>query len=383
MELDAEVSLDPERQRQARRYSSQRRAIALAELAIAGVYLGGLILAGETNRLRDAAVGLTGGRVASIALFFLVIWAGYLIISLPLGIVSGWMLPRRYGMSVQTFGQWCVDWLKGETIAIVIGAAMIEVVYALLLATPAYWWLVAGVLYLAFVVGMANLAPILLLPLFYKLTPLDLPNLEERLETLAREARVRVRGVFRMNLSAKTTAANAALMGLGNTRRVVLGDTLLDNYSSDEIAVVFAHELGHHVHGDVPRLIGTQAVATVVGLYLANIALSWGAANLGYRGIADVADLPLLILILGVVSAATAPLLNGLSRKMERAADWYALSLTQMPGAFISTMTRLANQNLAEYQPAPWVEVLFYDHPSIANRVRLAQRFAHERGVAQ
>ncbi len=379
---DEGVRVDPHRQQQARRYAALKRAFFLAELVLAGLYLGALVLTNETIHLRALVAGLVGERVVVVAVYVLSIWIGFSILSFPFGIVSGWWLPRRYGISVQSFLQWLGDWAKGEAISIVLGGAMVEIVYALLLALPAAWWIVAGVLYILFIIGMANLAPILLLPLFFKLTPLDRPSLTDCLERLANQACVHIQDVFRMNLSSKTTAANAALMGLGNTRRVVLGDTLLDHYSPDEIAVVFAHELGHHAHGDVPRLIGSQAVVTFVGLYLGKLALEWGQHQFGYQGVADVAGLALLALTLGIVSVVTMPILNALSRHMERAADWYALCLTQAPQAFITTMTRLADQNLAEYDPARWVEILFYDHPSIAERIQMARQFMNERRVA-
>ena len=180
-------------------------------------------------------------------------------------------------------------------------------------------------------------------------------------------------------MSAKTTAANAALTGLGRTRRVILGDTLLDCYTSEEIEVVFAHELGHHVHHDIPVMIALQSLGTLVALYVANLTLVAGARALGYHGIDDVATMPLLALALGVLGAITTPLFNWDSRRMERAADCYALQATRDPQSFISTMIRLANQNLAVYRPPRWVEVLFYDHPSIAERVGMAECFT-ERG---
>ncbi len=242
---------------------------------------------------------------------------------------------------------------------------VVEVAYALLRLIPNVWWLVAAILYLVLVAGLAQLGPVLFLPMFFKLTPLDEPDLAERLHGLARRAGTRIQGIYRLNLSAKTTAANAMLVGLGRTRRVILGDTLLDRYTSEEIEVVFAHELGHQVHHDIPRLIAFQSAVTLVALYLANLALTQGAARLGYRGIADVATMPLLALVLGVVGTISTPLINWLSRDLESRADCYALTVTEAPRAFSSAMVRLANQNLAVYRPPEWEEWLFYDHPSI------------------
>lgn len=369
------VQLDEERQREARRYSRQKRYLLGAQLAISALYLIALIATDAAVSLRDSLSGAPGGPYGVVAAYFAVLWLGYTALSFRASVVGGWSLPKRYGLSVQTFSQWLGDWLKGEGIGLVLALIMVEVVYALLRSVPQVWWLISGALYLVFVVGLAHLGPVLLLPLFYKLTPLEPSDLTERLKELAHRAGTRVQGVYRLHLSAKTTAANAALAGLGSTRRIVVGDTLLDCYTPGEIEVVFAHELGHQVHRDIPRLIGQQTVATLVALYVANLALVAGTQVLGYDGIADVAALPLLGLVLGVVGAVATPLLNGLSRRMERAADCYALEATNDPDAFISTMIRLANQNLAVYRPEKWVTILLHDHPSIAERVELAEHF--------
>lgn len=369
------VPIDTKRQAKAKRYATIKRALFLVDLAIGGLFIGLIIATGAAIGLRDLLLGAPGGRVGLVAAYFLALSIGYSVLTFPLSVYSGWWLPRRYGLSVQSFWAWLADWAKGAGIGLVFGLAAVEVVYALLLGLPGLWWLVAGGLYLLLAVVLANLAPVLLLPLFFKLTPLEPSPLTERLEQLAREAGARVRGVYRMNLSAKTTAANAALMGLGNTRRVVLGDTLLEHYTPREIEVIFAHELGHHVHQDVPRLVVGQSVVTLVGLFLANLVLRWAAAGLGYQGIADVATMPLLAAILGVFGVVTTPLLNGYSRHVERRADRYALQTTHDPAAFLDAMRRLANQNLAELEPAAWVELLFYDHPSIGSRLRAAEEF--------
>ncbi len=374
------VTVDADRQRTAQRYAVIRRVISVVELAVGVAYLGVILGLGWSPGLRDLASGGTAARAGQVAATFLALFVGYSVLTLPLTIYSGWRLPRRFGLSVQSFGQWCIDWLKGTGLALALGLVIVEAVYALLLAIPGWWWLATAALYLVLTVGLAILAPVLLLPLFFKLTPLDEPDLVARLEALARRAGAKVRGVYRMNLSEKTTAANAALMGLGNTRRIVLGDTLLNHYPPAEIEAVFAHELGHHVHRDVPRMVATQTVLTLVGLYVCNLALQWGARTLGYASVADPATMPFLALVLGAFGFVSAPVSNYLSRKWERAADWYALETTRDPEAFSNAMIRLANQNLAEYDPPRWVEVLYYDHPAIAQRVRLAQEYAHQRG---
>jgi STE24 endopeptidase len=256
---------------------------------------------------------------------------------------------------------------------------VIELVYVLLATQPQLWWLWVGLVLLFFTVIMANLAPVLLLPLFYKFTPLPEGELTQRLLKLAEQARTRVRGVFAMHMSDKTTAANAALMGLGNTRRIVVGDTMLDRYTPDEIEVVLAHELGHHVHHDIWKLIISQSVLTLVGLYLLNLVLHWIVDTLHfYRWLADPATIPLVLVLTAVFSLIVMPLSNGLSRAVEYQADEYALQATKMVEPFKNAMTRLANQNLSEAEPSPIIEFIFYNHPSINKRLRHADEFAKQ-----
>jgi STE24 endopeptidase len=250
-------------------------------------------------------------------------------------------------------------------------------VYWLLRATGPAWWLWAAGGYVLFAVVLVNLAPVLIMPLFNQYVPLgeEHAELAARLTALAARAGTRVSGVFRFDMSRRTKAANAALTGLGHTRRIILGDTLLDEFSVDEVETVIAHELGHHVHRDIPVGILVGALITLAGLGLASRALNWGTAALGFDGAADIAALPLFALTLGVFGLALMPLTNAYSRWRERLADGYALEATHKPEAFASAFVRLANQNLGDADPEPWAVFLFATHPPIRERVEAARRF--------
>ncbi len=269
------------------------------------------------------------------------------------------------------------DLCKGLLLGLILELLVVELMYTLLALQPDAWWLWVGLLLLFFSVIMANLAPVLIMPIFYKFKPLPEGELTRRLLALAQRANTRVKGVFTMQMSTKTTAANAALMGLGNTRRIVLGDTMLDKYTPDEIEVVLAHELGHHVHRDIWKLLLSQSLLTLGGLYLANLAFHRAVqVQHAFQGFADPATLPFLFALIGAFGLLVMPLSNGLSRAIEYQADEYALQSTRMIEAFKSAMTRLANQNLADVEPSPLVEILFHDHPSIHKRLRHAEEFA-------
>jgi STE24 endopeptidase len=377
------AELDPARQEQARRYARQRRRLSLVNLAISVLLIGALLLSGLNFRLRDALAPLAGGwepvagwQPLLVAAYFLVLALAVTIIDLPLSYYSGYVLPHRYGLSTQSRGGWAWDLTKGLALSLVFEVVAVVFVYWLLAVSPMWWWLWIAVAALLVSVILANLAPVLLLPLFYKLTPLPEGEVRAKTLALAAQARTRVRGVYSMNMSAKTTAANAAVMGLGNTRRIVIGDTLLDRYTPDEIEVVVAHELGHQVHWDIPKLIAVQSVVTLGGFYLASLTLNAVVANVpSYSGLSDPATMPLLAAVLGVFGLLILPLNNGFSRLVEGQADGYALDLTGKVDAFKSAMTRLANQNLAELTPPAWVEFFLYDHPSTGRRLAFADRW--------
>jgi STE24 endopeptidase len=270
---------------------------------------------------------------------------------------------------------WLWDQFKGLLVTGILGLIVLEIIYALLGTFPQTWWLWMALVMLIFTVLLSNLAPVLIFPLFYKYKPLDDEDLVDRLTQLAAKAGARVKGVYVFDMSSKTVAANAALMGLGNTRRIVLGDTLVEKFTASEIETVLAHELGHHVHRDLPLGIIVQSLLTLVGFWLADAVMRWGIETFNYNGLTDPATLPLLIVALSVFGLVTMPLSNAWSRWREVKADAYALEMTRKPQAFINAMTRLANQNLADAEPPAWVEFLLHSHPSISKRVARAKAF--------
>lgn len=375
------VVLDETRQAKAREYARTSRRLFVVDLALSGLYVLIWLLAGLAPWWRDQVHSLTTNPWLAVPLFALGFGLLLGLIGAPLSYYSGFVLPHRYGLSTQTPGAWLWDRAKGALLGGVLGGVILEVMYWLLRVAPQSWWLWTAGVMLLFTVVLGLLAPVLIFPLFYKFKPLADEELTQRLTRLAEQAGTRVRGVYSFDMSSKTTAANAAVMGLGRTRRIVLGDTLLDNFSADEIETVLAHELGHHVHGDLGKGVLVQSALTLAGLWLAHLVMSWGVAFFRYEGLADPATLPLLALAFGVFGLATMPLGNAYSRWRERLADSYALATTRKPTDFASAMTRLANQNLTDADPEPWVEFLFASHPSISRRVAMAQAFARANGA--
>jgi len=268
-----------------------------------------------------------------------------------------------------------MDRAKAFGLGLVLSIGAATVIYWLIRLSPDRWWLAAGALFAVILVGLTNVAPVVLLPLFYPVKPLDREALRVRLLALADRAGARVLGAYEWGLSSKTRKANAALAGLGATRRILVSDTMLAHYSDEEIEVVLAHEIAHHVHGDIWKGIVFESVLILAGFFLGARVLSGLADTFSLRGAADVAGLPLLLLAAGAVSLVMLPLAHALSRAFERKADRFALALTRNPGAFISAMRRLAAQNLAEEHPSRIVQLLFYSHPPVRERIAAAQAF--------
>jgi STE24 endopeptidase len=284
-------------------------------------------------------------------------------------------LPHRFDQSNQSLKDWVVDQLKGLAIGAPLGLILLELIYLALRLTGNSWWLwVAGGL-LVFNVIASNLAPVLIMPLFNKYVPLgdDHKELEERLLNLAKRANTKVQGVFKFDMSKRTKSANAALTGIGNTRRIILGDTLINEFTLDEIETVLAHELGHQVHKDIPFLIAFGALSTTLSLFIASLALNAAVGFFSFTSAADVAAFPALMLILSIYGLLTSPINNAVSRWRENMADDYALTSTKKAEAFASAFTRLANQNLGEIDPEKWVVFMFYSHPPLGERIAKAE----------
>lgn len=371
----SEQTLDELRQKKAREYARITRRLFFIDLALGAIFLLVLLFSGLSSGLRNF---LELPQSARVALYFFIVVVSYGIISVPLNFYQGFILPHRYGLSHQSLKSWLADEAKGGILALTLGAALVMVIYLFLETFPQTWWLLAFAFMVLVTVVLTNLAPVLILPLFFKTEPLADQELRKRLLSLAERSHIKIRNVLQIRLSSKTTAGNAMLMGWGNTRRIVIGDTMLQRYSPEEIEVVMAHELGHHRHGDIVRLMVAQSALMLLGFYLMNLLLNWAVPRLDMSGISDVAALPLLALVGAAFALVLMPLSNAYSRHLEESADRYSLAATENPEAFAAMLTKLTDQNLSESEPSRWSELLFYDHPPYSKRLELANRYRKE-----
>lgn len=368
-----EPVLDPARQRQAREYARIRRYLSLAEMVVVGILLALLVFAGLSERLIGS---LNLPVIPAAIVYFLILVIAYRIIMAPLSYYQGHVLPRHYGLLKQSLSGWLGDLFKAGALMLVFGTAVVAIIYWLIIVQPQLWWLFSWVFLVLFSLLISVLAPVLLVPIFFKMKPLADGELRERLEELAKQAGVEIGGICTIEFSSKSTTANAALMGMGKTRRIVLSDTLLSQYSTSEIEVIMAHEMAHNRHRDMLRLSVFNSAIMLVNLYAASIILEAVIEPLGFSGLSDVSALPLLVLIFAAVSLLLSPITTSYGRRLEKEADGYALELTSDPVSFVSTMARLTDQNLAEAEPNRWIELLLHDHPSYHSRLVHARKFA-------
>jgi STE24 endopeptidase len=364
---------------EARHYNRIKRWLGIADFVLGLVLLLLLLVSGWNTALRDIAYQASF-QIYVLAVFLYVFMLMALGKLLGLGLdYYGFHLEHRFNLSNQKLGSWFWDETKGFLLGLILASLAVELLYWIIRSAPQYWWLIAWAAFLALFVLLAQLAPLVLFPIFYKFEPLQDENLKSRLVRLSEAAGTRVRGIYKWNLSEKSKKANAALTGLGNTRRIILADTLLEHYSPDEIEAVLAHELGHHVHKHIFKSILLQAGITIAGFWAANWVLHYSIDRWhSFETLSDFANLPLLILVSTVLSFLLLPLINAFSRYNERQADRYAFRSITSVGPFISSMNKLAEQNLAERSPSKWVEWFFHSHPAISRRVAAAERWSKQ-----
>lgn len=359
----------------AERYHRRRLLLAAAGLAISVGYLVAVLATGVARDLAQAAARLVPAWWWQVAVVTSGLGIAHEVLVLPLTWTAGYTLPRRYGLLHQSAASWLADRGKAWLLGGILGLVGAEIVYGLL-RLGALWWVMAAAVFFVGYAAIAFVVPLWVLPLFYRLRPLEPGPLRDRLLALTDRIGVAVVGVCIADQSRKSSTANAAVVGLGRSRRIVLFDTLVAGFTPEQIETVLAHELGHHVHRDVRRGLIAQGLLTLVTLAVADVALRFGVRHFGLDGPADPAGLPWVALVTLVLGVVALPLGNGFSRRIERRADDFALRTTGDPEAFVGAMERLAHLNLAERHPHPVKEFLLYSHPSIDRRIARARTIA-------
>lgn len=366
------------KQKLSKKYATVHNRLFLLDiiLTFAGLIIlivGGI--GGISGRLSGILSSLCPNIWLKNAYYVVIFSLTYTLAFMPLSFYEGYVLEHRFKLSNQSIWDWIKDKLKGFGVSLILSLLAIEVMYFLLRSAGVYWWVWAGVLWIFFSIVLNKIAPIILIPIFFKLTPLNNPELVTRLKTMAEKVGAKVLGIFEIDLSKKTKKANAAFTGIGSTKRILLADTLLKEFSHEEIEVILAHELGHYYYKHLWKLLGFSIVSTFIGLGIGHVVLTKSVLRLGFPGIADIGAFPVLALVLFLFMLFTLPLNNSFSRMLERQADRFAIETTNKPDAFIGSMTKLANQNLADTTPNPVIHFLLHSHPSISERIAMAEKY--------
>ena len=363
---------------EAKRYGRQGLYCDLADRAQDLVYLGvmALLLARPIDAWLNTCPVLSAYWTLRLAVMVVIVVGLHIAVSFPLSFFSGHVLEHRYGLSKQTLAAWLWRYAKRNLLVVVFYLATFVGLFWLIWLTGAYWWLVAAGAFFVVSVVLGQLAPVLIMPLFYKIERLEQPELAQRVAHLVEGTGLSIEGVYRMDLSEETAKANAMLAGLGRTRRVLLGDNLLDQFTLDELEVIFAHEIGHHVFRHIRKLILVGLVFSAAGFWFCNQAIiAWVAGPgemLDYAHM-PIYTLPLIMFILTLFTNLVEPLQNAISRRYERQSDRYALERTGHKEAFISAFQKLARLNKDDPDPH-WLETtLFHSHPPIGERLAMAE----------
>lgn len=354
-------------------YNRLKLTLSLTGTALLFVFLLVVVASGFSRTLSLFVSSFGYSLYVTFLLLAAVLGIMEILVTLPLKFYSGFYLEHKYDLSNQTFPRWLWEQTKALLVGIPIVVPILLIFFYSLEEFGNLWWLPVAVMMFVLTTLLARIAPKLIFPLFYKFRRLEKETLRERIDRLCAEARFHVEGVFSFNMSKNTKKANAAFTGLGKTKRVILGDTLLENFSEDEIESVLAHELGHYHRGHIWKGIFINTVVTFIGLFITSRLYVVSLSLFGFERVDDLAALPLLGLWLGLFGFVSGPIMNLISRKHEYEADQYAIKKSGNPSAFIDALRKLAQMNLADSAPNPVVEFLFYSHPSIEKRIRHAE----------
>ncbi len=359
----------------ARQYAAIRYRLLLPELLGSMAWLAFLQGSGISQSVARWWARAVGPSWLMILGYLAVIGTLSYLVFLPLHVYRSLLLERRFGLSRLSLRGWLAREAKRVALSGLLALGLIEGLYALLRHAPGSWPVWATLGWVTVSVMMVRVFPTVVLPLFYRVTPLEDRGLAERLLALCRRVGLSALEVFRFQLGAETRKANAALAGLGRTRRILLSDTLLESFTPDEIEGVLAHELAHQHYHHLTVMLGLSAVGSWIAFAWTDQIGWWWTERLGLDGLADIAGWPMLALWFSLLGLIGLPIQNGLSRWCEWQADRFALRTTA-PQAFAAALRRLGELNLADPTPPRWIEWLFYDHPSMTRRIDAAQRLA-------
>ncbi|MFA6218046.1 MAG: M48 family metallopeptidase [Candidatus Omnitrophota bacterium] len=360
-------------QKRAKQYSHWKYSLALFDTSYLLVLLFLFQSLGLSARLAEALSKANIPQYLLLPAYLGIGAAGYSVLTFPLHFYTSFFLEHYFCLSTQKIKDWFFDELKGQLVSYIIGLICFGVFYAVLRQYPRGWWFIVSLFWIFFSLILVKVTPILLIPLFFKYTKISDEGLKQRIIQLADAMKAKIRDVFEVNFSIKTVKANAALVGLGSTKRVILADTVMNKYSQDEIMVILAHEFAHVRLRHLLKLIVMSACVTLVSFYLIFRTSAQVLDFFNLASLRDIAALPVIIIYFTLIGIVLTPVQNFISRRFETHADVMAIRVTGLHGAFVSTMEKMASQNLADRSVHPLIKAYFFDHPPIDERIALAR----------
>ena len=357
----------------AKRYSNEKYSLAIAGMGFDLFLLFVFLASGLSKALAEWLSLISLNVFFVLPAYITIAGFAYYLLDFPLHFYGSYILEHKYSLSTQRLGAWFLDELKASLIALSIAFILVGALYFVLNFFSNTWWVIISLFWVFFNILLAKLVPIVIIPLFFKYKKLSDDPLRQRLLNLADKMKVKILDVFEIDFSKKTVKANAAFVGVGNTRRVLLADTLQNKYTPDEIEVVLAHEFAHYRLKHLLKLVLVNSAVTAVTFYIIYKTSSSVVAFFGFSSLSQIAALPVVLLYMALFGIIMQPLAAFLSRSFERDADRMALAVTQKKEAFISMMDKLGEQNLADRLPHPLIKFFFFDHPPIDERIKMAK----------
>jgi len=366
--------LDKEKQRLARRYEREKRWLGLAGLASSLILLLAFYFSGLSSWLAYLKWGST--LIVTVLIYVLVFQIIMTVFSFPLSFYRGYIHEHRWNFSNHTVKSWLWEQVKAFWVGFVIFSLLLGLLLWVMSMSPTYWWLISGLSMALVSVFFATIFPVVIFPLFNKYTPIENKELTLALEKILSKGGLKSSGFFKEDMSRQTKKENAFLAGLGKTRRVVLGDNLLDHMSVPEIVSIMAHEVGHFRHKHIWTNIMIGTGQQLIVFFLVNLSMKVLFPDFLSSTRTNLTLLPLFFLLIGGISGFFfTPLNQILSRRFERKADRYALANISNPKDFMTALAGLADRNLSNAYPEWWIKLLYYSHPPIGERLQMAETF--------
>jgi STE24 endopeptidase len=351
-------------------YTLAKSRLETVELTWGAVVLCAVLFSGVLPWFYQVFQRAAGSSIWAEAGYLVAVGVALAVTDLPFDWHAQFDLEERFGFNTSTTATWWMDRLKGLLLALALGYPLLVLILKLVAWLGAAWWFWAWVCLAVFQLVMMVVAPVLILPLFNKFTPLPPGELRESLLALGRRAGFRARDIQVMDGSKRSRHSNAFFTGLGRFRKIVLFDTLTQQLDGRELEAVLAHEIGHYKKGHIPKTIALSLGGGLLAFYVISVLVrqDWFLGGFGFSAGQMAPALLLFALLSGVVTFWMSPLFHGLSRRHEYEADAFAAELTQESGPLISALRKLNEKNLSNLMPHPVYSGFYYSHPTLQER---------------